>query len=414
MFNPGKVLPDDPPEPTLVEPVEAAGDVVAPASAEETAGVLRALSEAGRPVRVGGAGAGGDTRDDDGDGVEVRLSTSELRGVTTFAPQDLYLTAGAGTPVDDVAAFLEPHGLIAPIRSPFAGASLGGLVASNLNAPWRMRYGGLRDLTLCATVALADGRVLRAGRPLVKNVAGYDLAKVFVGSFGTLGVLVDVTLKLAAAPRERRTLALTALDLAAGVELAAMASKLALVASAVVLLEDDGGWRLLVTAEGMPEDVDAELAEVERAWRGAGGRRPGALDAVEVGGTGSDAWAEFLGAAGDGALTVRAGVATKDLAAYLKSLPERPGRRLLVDYASGLVYATGQPADAGDAGVWLDELRRPALEREGYALVLNAPPELAAGLDRWGYEPQALDVMRRMKQRWDPAGILEPGTFVFA
>ncbi|MDQ7028410.1 MAG: FAD-binding oxidoreductase [Ardenticatenia bacterium] len=87
-------------------------------------------------------------------------------------------------------------GMQVALASPWPDATVGGLVAANLNAPLRLRYGAIRDNVLCATVALADGRVIRAGRPVVKNVAGYDLPKVFVGSCGTLGVLTDVTLKL--------------------------------------------------------------------------------------------------------------------------------------------------------------------------------------------------------------------------
>ncbi len=83
-----------------------------------------------------------------------------------------------------------------PLVSPWPTATIGGLIAANVNAPLRMRYGAIRDLVLCATVVLADGRVLRTGRPVIKNVAGYDLTKAFVGSHGTLGLITDVTLKL--------------------------------------------------------------------------------------------------------------------------------------------------------------------------------------------------------------------------
>ncbi len=448
LFNPGKVLPDELPSPSLAEPALPSGNVASqarqrnvapearqrntftPASAEEAAAALRALTRIRRPVRIGG----GKTPHRRGGG-EIRLSTSKLRGVSTFAPEDLYLTAGAGTPVEEIAAYLQPHGLIAPPLAPFPGMTLGGLVASNLNAPLRMRYGALRDLTLCATVALADGRVLRAGRPLVKNVAGYDLPKLFVGSHGTLGLLTEVTLKLAAAPRARRTLALPLDDLTIGLDLAGRSLAQALVASAIVLVQDGGGSvaqegrqrnvapegrqrnvapegrqrnTLLYTAEGMPEEVGVELAAIEEIWRQAG-----AGDVVETGQTGSEAWADFLGSAGTGSLAVRAGVPVKDLAAYLASRPARLGTRLLVDYASGLVYGVWRPDAAGEAATWLEELRQPAKNLGGYAVVLGAPPELAANLDNWGYEPEALDVMRRLKAAWDPAGILEPGTFLF-
>ncbi len=441
LFNPGKVLPDELPEAERAEPVMPAGNVAPrarrrnvapqarqrnvapqarqrnifePTSAEEAAGALRALARISRPVRI----AGGETSHRRGDGEtsrrrcagEISLSTAKLRGVTTFAPEDLYLSAGAGTPVTEVAAHLEPHGLIAPLAAPFPGMTLGGLIASNLNSPQRLRYGALRDLVLCATVALADGRVLRAGRPLVKNVAGYDLAKVFVGSHGTLGLLTDVTLKLVAAPRARGTLALPVGELAAGLDLARRSLARALIASAIVLVQDPGRehrFTLLYSAEGMPEEVDVELATAREVWR-----RADFGDVAEAERTGTEAWSDFLAATAD-SVAVRAGVPVKDLAGYLESLPERPGTRLLVDYPAGLVYACRRPAFADEAVAWLDGLRSPARELGGYAAVLNTPPDLAATLDRWGHQPQALDVMRRLKDAWDPAGILEPGTFLF-
>ncbi len=395
LLNPGKVLPAELPPATRAEPVEPGGDVCEPATAEEAAGLLRALSDAGRTARIGGRRRGAD----------VAISTAKLSGVSTFAPEDLYLTAGAGTPVAELEAFLEPHGLLAPVRAPWPETTVGGLVAANLNAPLRLRYGGLRDLVLCATVALADGRRLRAGRPLVKNVAGYDLAKAFVGSFGTLGLLTDVTLKLTAAPRARRTLALGVDGLAAGLELADRARARALVASAVVL-EADGNGRggtLLYTAEGRAEDVDAELEAVAAAWY---------LEPEEARRSGTDAWAAFLRAADEESLLVRLGVPVKDLAPCLTALPEHPGARWLVDAAAGLAYGVWQPDDAGAARAWLEALRRPALELGGYAVAQAVPARLAGEIDRWGFRPEALDVMRRLKERWDPAGILEPGTFV--
>src|SRR5690606_16540709 len=123
----------------------------------------------------------------------------------------------------------------APLASPWEGTTIGGLVATNLNSPQRLRYGALRDMVMAMTVALADGRVIRAGRPVVKNVAGYDLPKLFIGSHGTLGLLTDVTLKLSPLPRARRTLALPVADLPQGMAWAGATVATWLVLSSAVL-----------------------------------------------------------------------------------------------------------------------------------------------------------------------------------
>src|SRR5207248_5683782 len=134
------------------------------------------------------------------------LSTTALKGIKTYAPDDLYIAVGAGTPLAEILSFLANERKQVPLATPWQEATIGGLVATNMNAPLRMRYGSLRDLVLCTTVVLADGRVIRTGRPVIKNVAGYDLTKVFIGSYGTLGLLTDITLKIAVPPRAHRTL----------------------------------------------------------------------------------------------------------------------------------------------------------------------------------------------------------------
>src|SRR4029434_1682725 len=157
-----------------VAPRLPAADQIAPASAEEAAAALAGLTQAGRRVEIRNA-----FTHEGGSGV-VRLSTANLAGIIDYAQADLYVTAGAGTALRQLQDFLAAHQMQAPLATPWPDATLGGLVATNLNAPLRMRYGSLRDNLIATTVALADGRVIRAGRNVVKNVAGYDLVKLLV------------------------------------------------------------------------------------------------------------------------------------------------------------------------------------------------------------------------------------------
>lgn len=422
ILNPGKVFPAAAAGHTLpvragndaaqVEPelsnspaTIAPGDVFAPETAVEAARGLAALAAAGKLV---------DIRSTPGDqvlsgGTDIICSTEKLRGVIAYSPDDLYITVGAGTPLAEIQTFLEKRQKWLPLLSPWPDTTIGGLISINLNAPLRMRYGAIRDLVLCATVALADGRAIRTGRPVVKNVAGYDLTKAFVGAYGTLGLLADVTLKIAVPPRARRTLLVAVDDVRHGLRWARELLSVALVASAVVLSSNpqaagtpDSPYVLAYTAEGLPEDVEAELDQAREALRAAGAPLSTQSNTL----SGSDLWSAFLADASR-TLKVRVGVPAKDTAAFINDHAHLlRDVSLLVDLAAGHVYAAAAHSDAVEARAWIEQLRRHALALDGYAVVLDMPAAWTGEIDRWGYEPQTLDLMRSLKAKWDPRGML--------
>ncbi|HLJ35576.1 MAG TPA: FAD-linked oxidase C-terminal domain-containing protein, partial [Ktedonobacteraceae bacterium] len=420
LLNPGKIFPTPAQNeqdnrlsstapltlPTLTN------SVFAPTTAEEAAQGLQACSNARQSVFVRGT-MGNEARAIPEKG--VILSTANLRGITHYAADDLYITAGAGTPLAEIQAFLADERKQVPLADPWSDMTIGGLVAANINAPQRMRYGSVRDIVLCGTVALADGRLVRVGRPVIKNVAGYDLTKVFVGSYGTLGLLTDITLKVVAQPRARRTLLVPFEDLRHGLRYARSLLPLALIASALVLCKDcpvpgmpQAPYTLVYTAEGMPEDVQAEFAQVRQALQTVQAPTPVEIDTL----SGTDIWAALLGGT-QSKVQVRVGIPARDMPAYINDLATVLQRgTFLADTGNGLLYATMNTNDVAETLSWVEQLRNPALALEGYAVVMTMPDAWNGVIDRWGYQPQALDVMRRLKRRWDPAGILNPEVFI--
>ncbi len=388
-------------EPPLIE------KIFTPTSPEDAAGYLQALSRAGQPVMITGAAQTETSL--------AQISTSALSAIKTYAPDDLYITVGAGTPLAEIQAFLAQHNKQLALSSPWPETTIGGLVAANVNAPQRMRYGSIRDNLLCATVALADGRLIRTGRPLVKNVAGFDLTKAFIGSHGTLGLMTDLSLKVMVQPRMKRTLLVPVRTLADGLNWGQHMLSLALTASSILLSKGytsanvpDHTYLLSYTAEGIAEDVQAELSQVRRVLIQIGAPEPHEVESL----TGTTIWSTLLGQ--PGATVVRAAVPIKDLAPYMQSRPElwQEGQGAWVaDFGSGFVYAL-KSAEA-TLHPWLADLRQPAMALTGYALVLSAPAgDMPAGFERWGYQPESIDVMRRLKAQWDPQGVLNPGIFV--
>ncbi len=366
----------------------------APSTAEEAAQGLLALSHAQRKVHISNAVY---------KTTDTLLNTHALQGIKTYAPDDLYITVGAGTLLAEIQTFLAEKGKYLPLASPWSDATIGGLVAANVNAPLRMRYGSIRDLVLYMKVALADGRVIRTGRPIVKNVAGYDLTKAFIGSHGTLGLLTDVTLKLFSQPRTKRTLRIPVENVHTALGLAKALLPLALTASAILLCKGyvntnaQSTYSLLYTAEGLSEDVQAELDQVYAVLSSTGVSR---VQEVEISGT--DTWTQML-ATGS---VVRVGVPAKDLAAYIQENAALINEGdFLADMSSGCLYIMKPIGSTNEINTWVTTLRQPAVAYEGYAIAMNLV-EGIQDIDRWGYQPQALDVMKRLKQRWDPANIL--------
>ncbi len=408
--HPAVGIPHDiPPVPPLL-----ARNVFTPASALQAAEELTVCSAARKRVHISSS-----SRLDPTCHANVLLSTSALKGIQTYAPEDMYITVGAGTLLTEIQDYLKADAKWLPLASPYPTATIGGLVATNTNAPLRMRYGAIRDLVLCATVALADGRVIRTGRPVIKNVAGYDLTKVFIGSRGTLGLLTDITLKIVVPPRSRRTLLVPIDDLRSGLLYARKLLPLALVASGLVLCNGHNiagvsrsPYLLAYTAEGIPEDVHAELDEVRSSLRSADAPPPIELQSRSA----TDIWSGMLrNAASKGILQLHIGLPAKDVPAYAHAHAAiLNASDFLLDIANGMIYAAHSTyrEDLQTTSAWIEQLRRPALALDGYTVVTNMPESLRGTIDEWGYKPETLDIMHALKAQWDPQSILNGGEFI--
>jgi D-lactate dehydrogenase (cytochrome) len=337
-----------------------------------------------------------------------------LNGIIEYALQDLYVSVGAGTPISELQAALASHNMCVPLLSPWDEATVGGIIATNFNAPLRMRYGGLRDLVLALTVVLPDGRVIRVGRPVVKNVAGYDLTKLFVGSHGTLGLITEATLKLDPMPRERASLVVPVEDLELGLQWIHKLLRLCLTASALLLCKgveglSDARYTLIYTVEGLAEDVAAELRQARGVLEVGDAGRVDQNDTL----SGSEVWGHWLQAGEKGSngvqkttSLVRVGVAPKDLPSFINILaPSLNKSTYIADLANGMMYIQN--------GEDLADIRAEATKASGYAVLLTTPEHMKETTDHWGYVPESLELMRKLKKRWDPQGLFNPGAFLF-
>src|SRR5918998_6293793 len=225
-------------------------DFVAPANAQEAAEALAAAADLGQAVAPVGGGTALNLGNPP-ERVDCILSTEHLAGIIDYEPTDLVLSVGAGARFGDVQAVLAEHGQRLPLDPPGeANATIGGLIATGRWGPLRYSAGTLRDLLIGIAVAHPSGTVSKAGGMVVKNVSGYDMPRLYLGSLGTLGVVVSANFKVLPRPRSEATVIATYNDLAAAFAAASQLRGGRDPIAALEVLFRDGGWALVTRIEG--------------------------------------------------------------------------------------------------------------------------------------------------------------------
>jgi glycolate dehydrogenase FAD-binding subunit len=388
--------------------------VVLPAAASETAQVLRLCAEHGLAVVPAGAGL----RLGRGlppERLDVVLSTSRMDRIVAHAASDLTITVEAGATLAAVNEVLRPSGQWLPFDPPLpAETTIGGLVAAQASGPSRQAFGTARDRLLGLAALLADGTPVKSGGRVVKNVAGYDLHKLLVGSLGTLAVIVEATFKLQPLPEARRIVCF-------GSEMVESLCRLAIALADSVLSPE----RLeIIAGSGRPPTLVAGFAGTHEEVDDAAARTVSMARARAVEESSEPIDEAALAAALEGvergrepSVVLRAGVPRSSLERFLSSALWESGR------------VAGAVAVHAHAGVGVARLRLEAVEHEparevvgrlrgdarasgGYLAVESAPAAWKGDVDVWGPPPAGFDLMKGVKAAFDPLRLLSPGRFV--
>jgi glycolate oxidase FAD binding subunit len=382
--------------------------VARPETVEEAAALLRELGRRERPVRPVGAGTKLEWGGAEAEGA-VELETSGLNRILEHNAGDFTAVLQAGVPISEAQALFAESGQSLALDPPFAGggggprnagpeiepATVGGIIATADSGPLRHRYGGVRDLVVGITVVLSDGTVAKAGGKVIKNVAGYDLGKLYAGSFGTLGLIASVAVRLHPVPDRTATATGTSDDPERLQRAALDLVRRPLEAACLDVGWADGAGRVLIRFGG--------AAATHQAHEAA---RVMALEAVSAVEDDKDLWqAQRAGQrSADGAVLKVSGRPT-DLAAVLRAA--EAGRATVVSRAAlGLSWLAFAPGE--DLGERVATARQALAPRA--CTVLDGATRIA---DPWpAPDPGALVVMERIKARFDPARIFRPGAFV--
>jgi len=355
-------------------------------------------------------------------GVEVVLGTERLERVVEHAPLDQIVTVEAGVRLASLQESLARSGQMLALDAPWAArATLGGLVATNAFGPRRTRFGSIRDLIIGISIVRADGTEARGGGKVVKNVAGFDLPKLMVGSLGTLGLIATVTFRLHPLPETQRTVLFADLD-AEGVRRVVLELRQAqLEPGAVAALVHEGGddlgvrfdgrFELGVRFEGFEAGVRQQTEKlVELGTRQGWGAEPLGPDAASAFWTRHDR-------ARESAAAFRAKLAAQPMelervsnAALGSLFPVLEHPRAVCYPVLGLAFISGDVRAAAPVVAAVNAARE-ALP-QGSVVLHAAPPEVRADVDVWGPPPAALPLMAQVKDRLDPGRRLAPGRFV--
>jgi len=394
--------------------------VVFPGSADEVVTVVQQAAAAGVPVLPWGGGTAAAVGPPPARGLVLGLK--RLDRVVEHEPGDLTVTAEAGLTLDALQSALRARGQWLSLDPPDAArATVGGLIAANAAGPRRHLYGTVRDLLIGVTVVTADGTVVRGGGKVVKNVAGYDLPKLFVGSYGTLGVVVSATFKLRPVPEDERLVAIT-FDRLKDCGAAARAVLGGdLIPSAIEILDAAAGAplglsgvSLVVGFDGLREQVDAQASALAAMAASLGGRQATALA--------HDAWTKLAAPARDAfgspAAVMSLSVLPTTVSDMMEQGMEAARRRGLASAwaaHAGVGAVTGALAaerEATTVAAVLAEWRTMARAAGGHATLVWAPLAVKSEVPVWDDAGPAGRIMQRIKAQLDPNNVLNPGRFV--
>ncbi len=385
--------------------------IVEPDSEEEVAAVLAYASRGGLKVLPRGGGTQltlGSTPT----GGDIVLSTARLNQLVEHAPHDMTATAQAGLPLSELQTKLaSTHQWLALDAVLKPEATIGGIIATNVSGARRLRFGGVRDQIIGVRVVLSDGTIASGGGKVVKNVAGYDLPKLFTGSLGTLGVIVAATFRLYPQTSASRTVILSAPDPAPLCELAVRIINSTLVPVLVDIYGSPVREQEYTMAVRFEMGEEAAEQQANTLLTMAQDKNARILRDSEE----KQYWAETAPTSDTSTttLTLKASILPTETIHWLmslQSLAQKSG--LSADWRAhaghGLIFVTL----AGDDSALISavmELRQAATDLRGSLVVMENPALLQ--LDAWG-TPPALDVMQRLKERFDPTATLNPGRFV--
>lgn len=402
--------------------------VITPESAQEIASVIALTNQYGLTTLARGGGSrmylGAIPEPFD-----VLIETSKLTRLLEHEAPDLTCQVEAGITLAELQTRLAMKGQWLPLDPPNPmQTTIGGLLASNASGPKRLRYGTARDMVIGLRVVQASGEIARSGGKVVKNVAGYDLNKLYIGSLGTLGVIVEANFKLQPIPANERTLLLTFSNIQDAMQtvITILGSLLTpgtlelIDAGAANDMSDFFGLNLPTNGYTLALNFEGSLVTIERQMDEARAiaRTNGALLGDDLVADEQEQFWNAIREHLEGSVTCKAAILVSRMAQYLQKLEEICHRNeleaaVIAHAGNGILYIELRPGDATPRLVTaIAELRQEAQEARGSLVVERCPVDLKRLINVWGEPGSNFRLMQRLKEQFDPKGTFVKGRFV--
>jgi glycolate oxidase FAD binding subunit len=344
--------------------------------------------------------------------IQLVVSTQKCDRLIEHAVGDLTVTVEAGMKLADLQSKLRSHQQFLPLDSAYGDATLGGIVATADAGSWRQRYGGVRDLLLGLSFVRADGEIAKAGGRVVKNVAGYDLMKLFTGAYGTLGIITQLTFRLYPWITTSQTMLLmgTAPQIAQAtltIRNSGLTPTAMDLLSASVIQELDLGsdMGLVIRWQTIPESIEQQILQVQ-----AISQQLGLATSIYQNELETKLWQDCDQIVSipqtEASVTCKLGIAPVAAVSLLAQIGDR---HILakVHASSGL----GRLQLHTNYEL-LEQMRSHCQQHQGFLSILDAPQTIKQQIDIWGYSGNALKTMKVIKNQFDPQNILNPGRFI--
>lgn len=350
--------------------------------------------------------------------VELVVTTSKLNRIIDYAVEDLTITVESGVKLANLQSMLQENQQFLPLDGIYPEtATIGGIIATADTGSWRQRYGGVRDLLLGISFVRADGAIAKAGGRVVKNVAGYDLMKLFTGSYGTLGAIAQATLRLYPLPSDSLSILVTGEDsqiqkfiqFLLASPLTPTAADL-ISSSLVKQLTNQSTIGLLLRFQSISISIEYQAKQVESVASQLELTSETYKNDLET-----NLWQRLKKMMEiknhSQTITAKIGIIKDRAPNFLANFAQTTNHQGLaiihLNSGNGKVIITGENLDEQ-----ILKIRSICQQNQGFLSILTGPKSLKQKIDIWGYTGNSLTIMEKLKQKFDPNYLLNPGRFL--